>query len=150
MNHDPRFPASDDDAREWSAQERAVADERAGLAPQASDPQLRAYRLMAHLLAQPLEEQLPADFSRRRAHQVARAPRPADTRLEHNLLALLAGAMILAALAAVALYGDQWLPSLDQGTAGALLAKPWPWALAACLGLSRLSRQWWLHRNLLA
>jgi len=145
MNHDPRFPLPDDDAREWSAQERALAEERAGLAPQAGDPQLRSYRLVAHALAQPLDEQLPPDFARRLAQQVERAARPADTRLEGNLLVLLVGAMVLSGLAATLIYGAQWLPSLDQGTAGALLAKPWVWALAACLGLSRLSRHWLQH-----
>jgi len=148
MNHDPRFPIpDDDDASEWSAQERALADERAGVAPATGHPQLRSYRLMAHLLAQPLNQQLPPDFARRMARQVEPAARPVDTRLERNLLALLAAAMTLAALVAVALYGAQWLPSLDLGATGALLAKPWLWVLAACLGLSRLSRHWWLHHD---
>lgn len=145
MNHDPRFPLPDDDAHEWSAQERALAEERAGLAPEQSEPQLRSYRLVAHALAQPLDAQLPPDFARRVARQAARAARPADTRLERNLLVALAAAMALAALAATVLYGTQWLPSLDQGALGMLLARPWAWALAACLGLSRLSRSWLDH-----
>jgi hypothetical protein len=145
MNHDPRFPLPDDDAHEWSAQERALAEERAGLAPEAGDPQLRSYRLVARALAQPLDRQLPPDFASRVARRAARAARPADTRLEGNLLAMLAAAMALAALAATVTYGGQWLPSLDQGAFGALLAKPWAWALAVCLGLSRLSRGWLHH-----
>jgi hypothetical protein len=144
MNHDPRFPLPDDDAREWSAQERALAEERAGLAGELSDPQLRSYRLVAHALAQPLDEQLPPDFASRVARQAARAARPADSRLESSLLVLLAAAMALAALAAAFIYGTQWLPALDQGAVGRLLGSPWAWALAACLGLSRLSRSW-LH-----
>jgi len=145
MNHDPRFPLPDDDA-EWSAQERALAEERAGLAPEAGDPQLRGYRLVALALAQPPDEQLPPDFARQMARQVARAARPADTGLlERNLLVVLAAAMALAGAAAVVLYGTAWLPSLDEGAVGALLAKPWAWALAACLGLSRLSRGWLHH-----
>jgi hypothetical protein len=145
MNHDPRFPLPDDDAREWSAQERALAEERAGLAPEAGDPQLRSYRLVARALAQPPDEQLPPDFARRMARQAARVADPADTRLERNLLALLALALALAGLAAVALYGAEWLPALDGGAVGTLLAKPWAWAVAACLGLSRLSRHWLHH-----
>ena len=145
MNHDPRFPLPDDDAREWAAQERALAEERAGLAPAQGDPQLRSYRLVAHALAQPLDAQLPPDFARRVARQAARAARPADTRLERNLLVVLAATMALAALAATMMYGAEWLPSLDLGTVGVLLAKPWTWALAACLGLSRLSRGWLQH-----
>jgi hypothetical protein len=146
MNHDPRFPLPDDDAREWSAQERALAEERAGLAGELSDPQLRSYRLVAHALAQPLDEQLPPGFASRVARQAARAARPVDTGLlERNLLVVLAAAMALAGAAAVALYGTTWLPSLDDGAVGALLTKPWAWALAACLGLSRLSRGWLHH-----
>jgi hypothetical protein len=147
MNHDPRFSLPDDDAREWSAQERALAEERAGLAPQAGDPQLRRYRLVARALAQPLDEQLPTDFAYRVARQVGQPARPADAHLERNLLALLAAAMALAALAVVLVYGTEWLPSLDQGAVGSLLAKPWIWALASCLGLSRLSRHWCLHHD---
>lgn len=146
MNHDPRFSLPDD-AREWSAQERALAEERAGLAPQAGDPQLRRYRLVAHALAQPLDEQLPTDFAYRVARQVGQPPHRADAHLERNLLALLAATMVLAALAVVFTYGAQWLPSLDQGAVGRLLAKPWIWGLASCLGLSRLSRHWWLHHD---
>lgn len=145
MNHDPRFPLPDDDAREWSAQERALAEERAGVAPEAGDPRLRGYRLVARALAQPLDEQLPTDFAYRVARQVVRPARPADTRLERNLLLVLVVAMALAGVAAVFLYGAQWLPSLDAGEAGVVLAKPWVWVLAACLGLSRLSRHWLSH-----
>lgn len=147
MNHDPRFPLPDDDAHEWSAQERAFAEERAGLAPDQGDPQLRSYRLVAHALAQPLDEQLPPDFASRVARQAARAARPTDARLERNLLVALAATMALAALGATVIYGTQWLPSLDLGAVGVLLAKPWAWALAACLGLSRLSRGWLHYPN---
>lgn len=142
MNHDPRFPTSDDE-REWSAQERALADERAGLDPNAGDPRRRAYRLVARALAQPLEEQLPTDFARRVARRVEPATPAADGRLERCLFALLA----LAGLASIVVYGAAWLPLLDAGAAGALAAKPWLWALAACLAFSRLSRRW-LDRSL--
>lgn len=154
MNHDPRFSDSHDlpDGREWSEQERALAEERAGLGLEAGDAQLRSYRLIARLLAQPPAEQLPADFARRTARLAERAgaaaPRPADTRLERNLLALLAAALALAGLAAVALYGAAWLPTFDQGPASALLSQPWLWPLVACVGLSGLGKRWWLRREL--
>ena len=143
MNHDPRLPAPDE--QEWSAQERALAEERAGLPLGDGDASVRTYRLMAHLLAQPIEEQLPDGFARRVARQVAPAASPLDTRLERGLLGLLVAAMAVAGLVVVAIYGAGWLPALDQGVVGALLAKPWAWALAACLGLSRLSRHWLHH-----
>ena len=140
MNHDPRFPLPDDDAREWAAQERALAEERAGLAPAQGDPQLRSYRLVAHALAQPLDAQLPPDFARRVARQAARAARPADTRLERNLLVVLAATMALAALAATMMYGAEWLPSLDLGRSVCCWPNPgpgrWPpaWGCPGCPG----------------
>jgi hypothetical protein len=148
MNHDPRFPLSDEEAYEWSAQERALAEERAGLAPAGGDPSLRTYRLMAHLLAQPPEVQLPPQFARQVARRVRQAGSPVDAGLERGLLVLLLAALSLAGLAAAAAYGALWLPSFGQGPVGAALAEPWIWALAACLGLSRLSRHWWQQHHL--
>lgn len=145
MKHDPHAPDFNDPATaaEWAAQERALADERAASDPWASDPASRSYRRVAQLLAQPPEEQLPPDFAARIARQVERAPmvRPVEARLEGSLLALLAAAMVVAVL----LYGAAWLPPLEQGTTGALLSKPWVWALALCLGLSRLCDRWFLR-----
>ena len=145
MKHDPHAPDFDDaaTAAEWAAQERALADERAGRNPQATDPAARTYRRMAHLLVQPPDEQLPPDFARRVARQVERAPvaRLVDARLESNLLVFLAAAMVVALM----LYGAAWLPSLELGPAGAVLSKPWVWVLAACLGLSRLCDRWFLR-----
>ena len=140
MNHEPPFSPSVDET-EWAAQERALADERAGLDPRTGDPRARSYRLLAHVLAQPPDAQLPADFARRMARRVQPPARAADNRLEGWLLGLLA----VVGLGYVAIYGSAWLPSLDQGATGALLAKPWLWALAACLGFSRLSRYWLQH-----
>jgi hypothetical protein len=141
MNHDPRLSPLEE--YEWSLQERALADQRAGLSPKEGDASVGTYRLMAHLLAQPPEEQLPADFARRVARQLPPVARR-DTRLERGLLALLLATMAVAGLAVVAIYGAAWLPALDQGVIGTVLAKPWVWVLAACLGLSRMSRHW-LH-----
>lgn len=146
MKHDPHAPDFNDaaTAAEWDAQERALADERAGRDPWASDPALHSYRRMAHLLAQPPVEQLPPDFARRVARQAERAPtaRPVDARLETSLLTALAAAMAVAVL----LYGAAWLPPLEQGIPGMLLlSKPWVWALALCLGLSRLCDHWFLR-----
>ena len=148
MNHDPRIPTPDE--QEWSAQERALAEERAGLPPAAGDPRLRSYRLVAHVLAQPLEVQLPEDFARQVARQVPQTIGPADTRLERSLLTSLLAALALAGLIMALVYGPAWLPSFDLGGVAALLAKPWIWALAACLGFTRLSRHWWLHHDLRA
>lgn len=153
MKHDSRSPDPHDvpDAREWSAQERALAEERAGLGLEAGDAQLRSYRLIARLLAQPPADELPTDFAWRTAQLVERSgavPRPADMRLERNLLALLVAALALAGVAALALYGAAWAPAFEQGAAGALLSKPWLWPLLACMGLSGLFERRWLRRAL--
>jgi hypothetical protein len=140
MNHDLRFSRAEDE-REWAVQERALAEERAGIAPAAGEPALRSYRLLAHVLTQPLPVQLPADFARRVARRSTVPARAVDTRLEAALLAWLVTAMALAALAAVLRYGGAWLPAFDPGALGRWLAQPWLWTLAACLGLSRLARR---------
>ncbi|HEV2538856.1 MAG TPA: hypothetical protein VGU03_04035 [Frateuria sp.] len=142
MNHERPFSPPVDE-NEWATQERALADERAGVASPAGDPRVRSYRLLAHVLAQPPEAQLPPDFARRMAQRVQPPARAADNRLETWLFGLLA----LAGLVSAAIYGNAWLPSLDQGATGALLAKPWLWALVACLGFSRLSRHWLQHHQ---
>jgi hypothetical protein len=141
MNHEPPFPSSVDE-NEWAAQERALADLRAGLDPRGGDPRARSYRLLAQVLAQPPQAQLPPDFARRVAQRVQPSAGAADNgRLERWLFVVLA----VVGLGSVAFYGTAWLPSLDQGATGALLARPWLWALAACLGLTRLSRHWLQH-----
>lgn len=146
MNHDPRLSASDE--QEWSAQERALAEERAGAAAATGDPRLRSYRLMARVLAQPPEEPLPPDFARQVARRAQQAAQPADTRLEQGLLTFLVALMLVAGLVSVLASGEQWLPSFEFGALGTLVAKPWMWALAACLAFTRVSRHWWLHRDL--
>ena len=145
MNHDPGAFLPGESARhEWQAQERALADERAGRAP-ADEPRLRAYRLIARAAGQPPTLQLPADFAQRAARaitasQVARAD---DGRFERNLLLLL-GALLGAGGGAVLVqFAPAWLPAF--GTTATLLGSPWPWALAACLGLSALSARWQRH-----
>lgn len=147
MNHDPRFTSPDGefDPQEWAAQERALAAERAGLPLEEADQTTLGYRWMARALAQPPQERLPADFARRVARQAARTTPAAapDGRFERNLLALLAAVFALAGVAAVVLYGQAWLPSLDRGAAGAWLSRPWLWVLVACLGLTGLFDRWW-------
>ncbi|MBP1473727.1 hypothetical protein J7I44_05410 [Frateuria sp. MAH-13] len=146
MSHDPRLPASDE--QEWSAQERALAEQRDGAAAAGGDLRLRSYRLVARVLAQPLQEQLPPDFARQVARRAQQAAEPADTRLEQGLLTFLVALMLVAGLVWMLVSGDPWLQSLAPGPLGTLVAEPWMWALAACLAFTRVSRHWWLHRDL--
>ncbi|MEI7035981.1 hypothetical protein [Fulvimonas yonginensis] len=153
MNREPRLPdtAGEFDPLEWAAQERALAEERAGLPPVAGEPRLRSYRLMARVLAQPPQEELPADFAwctAQRAERAAAARRSADARFERNLQLLLVLVFAATGSGALMAYAGAWLPSFDGGAVAGLLARPWLWALAACLGLSRLYDRWW-WRNLL-
>jgi hypothetical protein len=88
--------------------------------------------------------------------RVAAAHARPDIRLEQLLLRTLSLLLAVSAIAAMALYGGEWLrafaallPSLAVGNASAGLAVNWTLALAACLGLSwsfeRLRRG--LHRR---
>jgi len=138
MKHDrtPQGPLTDSEQREWLAQERAWREERAGTTP-GDDAVAASYRTLMRALRTPLPDALPADFART---VTARAIKPAtvDTRLEQQFQALLLTVLTLAALAACAVYGGDWLrasvaalPLLDRAT-----TINWSAALAACLGLS--------------
>lgn len=149
MHHDqdaslPDASFADDRAeREWQAQERALADQRAGRAT--NEPQLHAYRLIARVASEPPSLQLPADFARRTAHAavadaLAQDARLNEDHLERNLLVVLIAAMGLGGIAVLLLFARTWLPAF--GATAAVLGSPWPWALAVCLGLSGLSAHW--------
>jgi len=138
MNHDrtPQPPLTDSEQREWLAQERAWRDACAGNAP-GDDPVAASYRRLMGALRTPLPDALPADFARKVAARAAKAS-ALDTRLEQQVQRLLLATLVLAALAACAVYGGDWLrasiaalPLLDHAT-----TLNWSAALAACLGLS--------------
>lgn len=140
MNIDPRKPEPVDE-QEWQLQERALRAERSG-AIAGDDPLLERYRQVARALRRPLPAAPPADFARSVALRMAMHAAP-DTRLEQQLLHVLSALLALSAVAAMALYGSQWLhafaallPSMAAGSAAAGLAFHWTLALAACLGLS--------------
>ena len=137
MNIDPRNLDTRLDEHEWQAQERAMREERAGVAA-SDDPTLAHYRQVARALRRPPASAPPPDFARRVAASVAAAHAPPDMRLEMLLLRALSGLLGVSAIVAAVLYGGQWrhafaalLPSLVTGT-----ALNWALALAACLGLS--------------
>jgi hypothetical protein len=73
MNHD--IPPFDDAAREreWLAQENAMRRERLHLDPHGDDARTKRYRMLARVLRQPLDENLPPDFARQLAAQVGAA-----------------------------------------------------------------------------
>ncbi|MEZ5463441.1 hypothetical protein [Dokdonella sp.] len=130
------------DEREWQAQERAMQCERAGLEIPASDTLGTAYLAVAQALNQAPEPLLPADFAARVAALAAsgRQATEIESRLERFLLLGLSAAFGVCALAAVVIYGSNWL-----GNSFSMLAQvgtlnlAWPMALAACLGVSWFS-----------
>jgi hypothetical protein len=126
----PHPGASSKEARDWAAQERALSPD----APDRHDALLvQALRSMP--LTQP-----PIDFAvevarlaRIRMPEHAAATRD-DGRIERVLQHGLLGALVVAALAVLALYGGQWLALADQAFgAGAVM---WTLACAACAALS--------------
>ncbi|KRE90948.1 hypothetical protein ASG87_02100 [Frateuria sp. Soil773] len=145
MNRDPHFPLEDAAAeREWQRQERAMRQERAGLAPADGEPDLHAYRQVARALAEPPRERLPADFARLTARRAERAAAGLadDGRFEQRLVVLLLAVFALAGVIAAAMYGRAWLPAIDDGIPAAWLTNRWLLALAVCLGCSGLLGHW--------
>lgn len=151
MNHD--LPSFDDPAREreWQAQERALEDERAGLDPAADDARAGRYRMVARMLREPLPVLLPEDFASRLAAQVAVAParqRAGAPRLESTLASVLAAVLLLAGGAALAYYGNTWLPAFRVLLpASGTPATGWMLALGGCLGASWLLGLWQRHAH---
>lgn len=140
MNHESNESRPDDLAvREWLAQERALADERAGRAS-ADEPRLHAYRLIARAAGQPPAIQLPADFAQRTARAITQRAPVADGRFEFNLLLLLGALLGAAGVVVLFLSASTWLPAF--GATAPWLGSPWPWACAVCMGLSGLYRRW--------
>jgi hypothetical protein len=143
---DDDMPSFDDanDEREWQLQERAMRRERLHLDAAGDDARTRRYRLLARALREPLPEGLPADFARSVAARATAAP--ASFRVESLLMTLLTLTLGIAAIAVVAIYGGEWLPSFSaivpapRGQAG-----DWLLAFAGCVGASWLLGQWQRH-----
>jgi hypothetical protein len=143
---DDDMPSFDDanDEREWQLQERAMRRERLHLDASGDDARTRRYRLLARALREPLPESLPADFARSVAARATAAP--ASFRVESLMMTLLTLALGIAAIAVIAIYGREWLPSFSaivpapRGQAG-----DWLLAFAGCVGASWLLGQWQRH-----
>jgi len=132
-------PLTEAEEREWLAQERAWREERDGAAA-SDDPALAAYREVTRALRTPQADGLPRGFAATMAARCdpAAASTGVDTRFEQHVQRLLLIALAVAATAACAVYGSQWLratiaalPLLASAT-----ALNWATALGACLALS--------------
>jgi len=126
------------DEREWQAQERALRDERMHADSASDDPRVLRYRVLARALRAPLPDALPADFARRVAAQ-AGAPRVRIARFERVLAYAVLPAFGLAAVAMIAMYGGDWVPTLAATHGSGSL---WLMSAAACVGLSAALQRW--------
>lgn len=148
MNTQHPGPGNDSFEREWELQERALREERAGLAD-SGDPELAPYRRVAHALRRAPEERLPSNFAYLVAGLAAQGLRAAklDTRLEQGIVRVLVAAMVLGAVAVALLFGRDWLAALDAYGAG---ASAWLATAVACVGLTWAMegvRRWRLPRQ---
>jgi hypothetical protein len=130
----------DRDEREWQAQERALQQERLGLAPGRDDPLAAGYRPVVRALREPLPDALPADFARRvaeRALRVADRRAAMDLRLERNLMRGLFAALVLGGLFALVVYGGTlWRPLAAGVAASSGPAATWLLPTLACVALT--------------
>jgi hypothetical protein len=121
---------------EWQAQERAREQERRGLPLDPADPRLAEYRLIARALRTPAMEPVPYDLAAQIVRHVEGTPAVGEL-LERWLLRGLGVLFALAALVAIATYGDQWAPAFTE-----LLPKvssqsaDWTGLLVGCLAIS--------------
>ncbi|WP_266171169.1 hypothetical protein [Dyella subtropica] len=140
MNHDPHQPDNDAIEREWQAQERAWRAERLGLDTN-GDAHLLRYRLVAHALRQPLDQQLPLDFAHdvaALAHAQARRHKAADMRIEKALSYVLLGILMIALVALIIAHGHEWLRASEAVLPPHMLSNPWLLMLVGCVVLSRV------------
>ncbi|WP_257387654.1 hypothetical protein [Tahibacter caeni] len=104
MNTPPLTP---DQEREWTLQERALAQERGAEGADAPP----AYRLLARALREPLDSAPPAGFAALLARRVECAALP-DLRWERRATAALVALLLLLAAAGLAWQGQDWLRQL--------------------------------------
>jgi hypothetical protein len=147
-NNIPPF-ANEAHEREWQAQEQAMRRERLHLDCASDDARVQRYRMLARALREAPQDGLPADFATRVAAQATSIPAGKvvpDIRFEFILMAAIAIALVIAVVAVVTLYGDDWLPSIGAVLpAPGALATRWLLAFAGCIGLSWVLARWQPH-----
>lgn len=131
-----RNPFDNEAQREWDVQERALRDERGGLAVTSDDAALADYRRIARALRTPLPP-VPADFAADVARAAPATPAADGERLERGLLRGLFMLLALSMLAVGGYFGGEWLRALSQLVARTPVnAGHWLLALLACVALS--------------
>jgi hypothetical protein len=150
MSSHEKFPVNERvDEREWQAQERALREVRAGMAPRdealGGDEILVArYRHVARVLAMLPAPGLHAGFAAEVARLAATRHAVPDAGFELGLLRALLLAMVLSSAVVVAVYGVQWWRASAQLLGTDTLG--WTIAVAACAALS-WSLEWMRRRG---
>ena len=126
--------------REWDAQERALAAERADSIAFGSKD-LAQYRLIARALRRPPLDALPTDFAAKTAARALREARIANDNVEVWLGRGLVALLLLAGALAISAYGgESWFGmsfTLPERAAFEIeIVLSWIFAIAACVGLS--------------
>jgi hypothetical protein len=119
---------------EMRKQALAEVAERSG-APAGVDPGIEAYRLVMRAAAQPLAQQLPADFSARMSAMVAAEEVP--SMLDRLAPSVGVAILVIAGLATSGEYlasAMRQIAELSSGLAGGRL--PWPMLCGAVLALA--------------
>ena len=141
---------TEDERREWEAQERALHAERAaqkvGRAAGATGGGTGIYRLIVRVLRNPRLDPLPNDFATLTAARIEAELRAADlveTWLERGLVVLL----MLTGAAAVLSYSAESLRALLAALPEPTDLSPppfglWALAIAACVGLTWVFERW--------
>jgi hypothetical protein len=126
--------------REWQAQERALHEERAG-SRNRGRADVAEYRLIARALRDPRLAPLPSDFAARTAARIAAESRAGNELVELWLERGLVALLLVAGVAAVAVFNREWLESLsfsvpEGAVFGVQAVVSWSIAIAGCVGIS--------------
>jgi hypothetical protein len=145
--HPDPLPPFDDAAREreWLAQENAMRRERLQLDPHHDDARTQRYRLLAHALRRPTQEDLdglPADFAQQLANQLGPVRKPFRAPVEAVLMIALCAALLVSA----AIFAMPYLSAAWQRLLVSAQTAPTSWSmllgLIACVALTDLFGHW--------
>ena len=125
--------------QEWAAQEHSEREERLGLTTMGVEPRVAQYRLIARVLSEPVNDQLPPHFAAAVAARVEAASQPADDPIDRWLQR---GLFVLLALAAIAFWSGSLVALISGDEMRAVPAVQWAYAIGLCIALSFLIDIW--------
>lgn len=131
----------DFDDMEWQRQEQARQAERLGIDVDDTDARTRRYRRVARELAQDPDVPLPSNFAysnSTRIEALAGQRRHEQVRFERAAFTCVAAASATSVIIALAVYGGEWWPVLENSAWMQSPSAAWIIVLAGCGLLSRL------------